>query len=55
MPSPLFFFVLFFCSLGRPTSNGPDAWLLIVELPLMELDDFGRATSFGVASGPLMN
>ena len=56
MPSPPFFFILFFCSLERPTSNGPDAWLLIVELPLMELENFRKITSsFGVISVPLMN
>ena len=52
-PLSLYFF---FCSLERPTSNGPDAWLLIVELPLMELENFRKITSsFGVISVPLMN
>lgn len=54
MASPFipFFFVCFFYSFNRPTSNGPDPWLLMAEL--IDLEKFRKVTSsLGAVSVPV--
>lgn len=45
---------MFFHSFNRPTSIGPDPWLLMAEL--IDLEKFRKVTSsFGAVSVPVVN